>query len=140
MGNPNEWVLGRSLGFPLQNLSRASQLASHQRDRHDFPSHLTVAMLAEAQRSIISTRYNKTLSRAFQTGARSATNAPSQVGFAIGEQIMYWLGNNKRKSDWSMRLLVSGIVIGHESSANVWISRRNAVVREAGRHVRLLKF
>ena len=94
-------------------------------------------MLAEAQRSIISTRYNKTLSRAFQTGARSVTNPPSLVGFAIGEQIMYWRGNNKRKSDWSMRWLGSRIVIGHESSANVWITRRNAVVKEAGNRFRL---
>ena len=50
---------------------------------------------------------------------------------------MYWRGNNKRKSQWSMRWLGPGIVIGHEGRANVWISHRNAVVKAAGNHVRL---
>ena len=88
-------------------------------------------MLAEAQRSIISTRYKKALSRAFLSRARSANNAPSQVRFAVGDQVMYWRGNNKRKSQWSMRWLGPGIVIGHEGLANVWISHRNAVVKAA---------
>ena len=52
---------------------------------------------------------------------------------------MYWRGNNKRKSQWSMRWLGSRIVIGHESRANVWISHRNAVVKAAGNHVRLAR-
>ena len=94
-------------------------------------------MLAEAQRSIISTRYNKALSRAFLSRARSAKNSPSQVRFAVGDQVMYWRGNNKRKSQWSMRWLGPGIVIGHQGRANVWISHRNAVVKAAGNHVRL---
>ena len=94
-------------------------------------------MLAEAQRSIISTRYNKPLSRAFLSRARSANNAPSQVRFAVGDEVMYWRGNNKRKSQWSMRWLGPGIVIGHEGRANTWISHRNAVVKAAGNHVRL---
>ena len=76
-------------------------------------------MLAEAQRSIISTRYNEALSRAFLSRAR---NAPSQVRFEVGDQVMYWRGNNKRKSQRSMRWLGPGIVIGHEGRANVWIS------------------
>ena len=50
---------------------------------------------------------------------------------------MYWRGNNKRKSQWSMRWLGPGIVIGHEGRANVWISHRNTVVKAAGNHVRL---
>ena len=50
---------------------------------------------------------------------------------------MYWRGNNKRKSQWSMRWLGPGIVMGHERRANVWISHRNAVVKAAGNHVRL---
>ena len=94
-------------------------------------------MLAEAHRSIISTRYNKLLSRAFLSRARSANNAPSQVRFAVGDQVMYWRGNNKRNNQWSMRWLGPGIIIGHESRANVWISHRNAVVKAAGNHVRL---
>ena len=48
-------VLGRSLRLPFQLLSRASQLASHQRHRDDVAYQRRVAMLAEAQRSIIST-------------------------------------------------------------------------------------
>ena len=50
---------------------------------------------------------------------------------------MYWRVNNKRKSQWSMRWLGPGIVIGHEGRANVWISHRNAVVKAARNHVRL---
>ena len=50
---------------------------------------------------------------------------------------MYWRGNNNRMSQWSMRWLGPGIVIGHEGRANVWISHRNAVVKAAGNHVRL---
>ena len=96
-----------------------------------------VAMLAEAQRSIISTRHNKALSRAFLSRSRSANNAPSQVRFAVGDQVMCWRGNIKRKSQWSMRWLGPGIVIGHEGRANVWISHRNAVDKAAGHHVRL---
>ena len=106
-------------------------------DRDDFAKQRRVAMLTEAQRSIFSTRYNKALSRAFLSRARSANNAPSQVRFAVGDQVMYWRGNNKRKSQWSMRWLDPGIVIGHEGRANVWISHRNAVVKAAGKHVRL---
>ena len=66
--SPSRWVLGRSLRLPFQLLSRASQLASH---RDDFSYQRRVAMLAEAQRSIISTRHNKALSRAFLSRARS---------------------------------------------------------------------
>ena len=135
--SPSQWVLGRSLRLPFQLLSRASQLASHQRHRDDFAYQRRVAMLAEAHRSIISTRYNKALSRAFLSRARSANNASSQVRFAVGDQVMYWRGNNKRKSQWSMRWLGPGIVIGHEGRANVWISHRNAVVKAGGNHVRL---
>ena len=111
--SPSQWVLGRY--------------------RDDFAYQRRVAMLAEAQRSIISTRCNKALSRAFLSRARSANNAPSQVG----DQVMYWRGNNKRKSQLSMRWLGPGIVVGHEGRANVWISHRNAVVKAAGNHVRL---
>ena len=50
---------------------------------------------------------------------------------------MYWRGNNKRKSQWSMRWSGPGIMIGHEGLANVWITHRNAVVKAAGYHVRL---
>ena len=135
--SPSQWVLGRSLRLPFQLLSRASQSASHQRHRDDFAYQRRVAMLAEAQRSIISTRYNKALSRAFLSRARSANNAPSKIPFAVGDQVMYWRGNNKRKSQWSRRWLGPGIVIGHEGRAIVWISHRNAVVKAAGNHVRL---
>ena len=57
--------------------------------RDDFSYQRRVAMLAEAQGSIISTRYNKALSRAFLSRARSANDAPSQVRFAVGDQVMY---------------------------------------------------
>ena len=50
---------------------------------------------------------------------------------------MYWRRNNKRKSQWSMRCLDPGLVIGHEGLANVWISHRNVVVKAAGNHIRL---
>ena len=78
--SPSQWVLF---------LSRASQLASHQRHRHDVAYQRRVAMLAEVQRSIISTRYDKALSRAFLSRSRSANNAPSQVRFAVGDQVMF---------------------------------------------------
>ena len=94
-------------------------------------------MLVEARRLIISTRCNKALCRAFLSRARSAHNSPSQVRFAVEDKVMYWRGNNKRKSQWSMRWLGPGIVIGHEGRANVWISHRNGVVKAAGNHVRL---
>ena len=87
--SPSQWVLGRSLRLPFQLLSRASSLASHQRHRDDFAYQRRVAMLAEAQRPIISTRYNKALSRAFLSRARSANNAPSQVRFSVGDQVMF---------------------------------------------------
>ena len=96
-----QWTQPKSMGArsilasPFQLLSRASQLASHQRHRDDFSCQRRVAMLAEVQRSIISTRYNKALSRAFLSRARSANNAPSQVRFAVGDQVIYWRGNNK---------------------------------------------
>ena len=79
--SPSQRVLGRSLRLPFQLQSRASQLASHQRHRDDFAYQRRVAMLAEAQRSIISTKYNEALSRAFLSRARSASNAPLQVRF-----------------------------------------------------------
>ena len=41
------------------------------------------------------------------------------------------------KTQWSMRWLGPGIVVGHEGRANVWMSRRNVVVKAAGNHVRL---
>ena len=138
--SPSQWVLGRSLRLPLQLFSHSSQLACHQRHRDDFSYRRHVAMLAEAQRSIISTKYNKALNRAFLSRARSANNAPSQVRFAVRDQVMYWGGNNKRKSQLSMRWLDPGIVIGHEGLANVWISHRNAVFKAAGNHVRQNNF
>ena len=84
----------------------------------------------------MSTRCNKALSRAFLSRARSANHAPSQIRFAVGDQFMCWRGNNKRKSQWSMRWLGPGIVIAHEGVANVWISHRNAVIKVSGNHVR----
>ena len=102
-------MLGRSLRLPFQLLSRASQLASHQRHRDDFAYQRRVAMLAETQRSIISTRYNKALNRAFLSRARSANNATSHIRLAVGDQVMYRRGNNKRKSQWSMRWLGPGL-------------------------------
>ena len=79
-----QWVLGRSLRLPFQLSSRA-----HQQHRDDFAYQRRVAMLTEAQRSIISTRYIKALSRAFLSRARSSNSAPSQVRFAVGDQVMY---------------------------------------------------
>ena len=79
--SPGQWVLGRALRLPFQLLSRAAQLAFHQRHHDDFAYQRHVAMLAEAQRSIISTICNKTLNRAFLARARSANNAPSQIRF-----------------------------------------------------------
>ena len=95
--SPSQRVLGRSLRLPFQLLSRASQLASHQGHRDDIAYQRCVAMLAEAQRSIISNRYNKALSRAFLSRARSANNSPSQVRFAVGDQVMYWRGEQQAK-------------------------------------------
>ena len=134
--SPSQWVLGRSLRLPFQLLSRASQLASHQRHRDDFAHQRRVAMLAEAQRSIISTRYNKALSRAFLSRARSANNAPSQVRLAVGDQVMYWRATSERVSGRCVGW-VQGLSLGHEGRANVWISHRNAVVKAAGDHGRL---
>ena len=133
--SPSQWVLGRSLRLPFQLISRSSQLASHQRHRDDFACQRRVAMLAEAQRSIISTMYNKALSRAFLSRARSANNSPSQVRFAVGDHFMCWRGNNKRKSRWSMRWLGPGIVSGHVQtcipvlSNSVYAPVRNPRVR-----------
>ena len=113
-----QWAQFKSMGaWSIFASPFASQLASHQRHRDDFACQRRVAMLTEAQRSIISTRYNKALSRAFLSRARSANNSPSQVRVAVGDQVMYWRGNNKRKSQWSMRWLGPGIVIGHEGRA-----------------------
>ena len=106
-------MLGRSLRLPFQLLSRASQLASHQRHRDDFAYQRRVTMLAEAQRSIISTRYNKALSRAFLSRARSANNAPSQVRLAVGDQVMYLAWKQQAKESVVDALVGSqGIVIG----------------------------
>ena len=83
-------------------------------------------MLAEAQRSIISTRYNKALSRAFLSRARSANNAPSQVRFAVGDQVMYW--------PWEQQAKESVV------DALVWsrgLSLGTKVVKAAGNNVRL---
>ena len=44
--SPSQGVLGRSLRLPFQLLSRASQLASHQRHRDDFAYQRRVAMLS----------------------------------------------------------------------------------------------
>ena len=67
--SPSQWALGGSLRLLFQFFSRASQFASHQRHRDDFAYQRRVAMLADAQRSIISNRYNKALSRAFLSRA-----------------------------------------------------------------------
>ena len=126
--SPSQCVLGRSLRLPFQLLSRASQLASHND---------TVMILLINVVSPCWLNHRSIISRAFLSRARSANNAPSQVRFAVGDPVMYWRGNNKRKSQWSMRWLGPGTVIGHEGRANVWISHRNAVVKAAGNHVRL---
>ena len=90
--SPSQWVLGRSLRLPFQLLSRASQLASHQRHRDDFAYQRRVAMLAEAQRSIISTRYNKALSRAFLSRARSEVPIMLRLRFNLQSEIRSCVG------------------------------------------------
>ena len=57
----------------------------HQRHRDNFACQRRVALLAEAPRFINS----KALSRAILAHARSANNAPSQIRFAVGDQVMY---------------------------------------------------
>ena len=113
--SPSQWVLGRSLRLLFQLLSRASQLASHQRHHADFAYQRRVAMLAEAQRSIISTRYNKSLSRAFLSRARSAKKSPSQVHVLpweqqakesvvdalVGSRDCHWARRSCKRADWS---------------------------------------
>ena len=135
--SPSQWVLGRSLRLSFQRLSRASQLASHQRHRDDFAYQRRVAMLAEAQRSIISTRYNKAFSRALLSRARSANNDPSQVRFCSRRPGHVLARKQQAKKSVVNALVGPGIVIGHEGRANVWTSHRNAVVKTAGNHVRL---
>ena len=95
--SPSQWVLGRSLRLPFQLLSRASQSASHQGHRDDFAYQRCVAVLAEAQRSIISTRCNKALSRAFLSLARNANNSPSQVRFAVGDRSCIGVGTTSER-------------------------------------------
>ena len=80
--SPSQWVLGRSLRFLFQLSSRASQFASHQRHRDDFAYQRRVAMLAEVQRSIISTRNNEALSRAFLSRARSANKCSGRLSLS----------------------------------------------------------
>ena len=121
MGTAQVSGFGRSLRLPFQLLSRASQLASHQRHRDDFAYQRRVAMLAEAQRSMISTKYNKALSRAFL----SVPEVPMML---------------RHRSCIGVRTTserVSGQCVGWaQGRANVWISHRNAVVKAAGNHVR----
>ena len=135
--SPGQWVLGRSLRLPFQLLSRAAQLASQQRHHDDFAYQRRVAILAEAQRSIISTRYNKAPCRAFLARARSAKNAPSQIRFCSWRPSHLLAWKQKAKKSVVDALVGSGIVIGHEGLANVWTSHRIAVVKAAGNHVRL---
>ena len=52
---------------------------------------------------------------------------------------MCWRGNSKKKAAWAMRWGGPGIVIGHEGDANVWMSYRNAVIKAAGNHVRMVE-
>ena len=104
--SPGQWVLGRTLRLPFQLLSRAAQLASHQRHHDDFAYQRRVAMLAEAQRSIISTRHNKAPSRAFLARARSANNAPSQIRFCSWRpsHVLAWKQHEKKS-------MVDGLVV-----------------------------
>ena len=97
-------------------------------------------MLCAAQRSIIGSRYNRALSRAFLARARSSGNVTSKLRFAVGDQVMYWRGNNKKKAQWSMRWCGPAVVIGHEGDYNVWLSHRNAVIKASGNHVRAAEF
>ena len=136
----SQWVLGKSLRLPYQMLQKSSALAAHQRHTDDFSFQRRVAMLSAAQSSIISSRYSRALSRAFLGRARASDNVTSKIRFNIGDQVMFWRGNNKNKRQWAMRWVGPGIIIGHEGDSNVWISYRNTVIKAAGNHVRSAEF
>ena len=101
--SPRQWVLGRSLLF-------SSGLVRHSQ-------HLTNEIVMILLISVVLPCWPKhrdpssapsttrALSRAFLSRTRSANNSPSQVRFVVGDQVMCWRGNKKRKSQWSMRWL-----------------------------------
>ena len=121
--SPRQGVLGRSLRLPFHLPSRASQLASHQRhrviivvspcwlkhrDRSSAPStiRLSVVLSCPVPEVPIMLRRRFVLQ--------------SDIRSCIGVE------TTSERSQWSMRWLGPGIVIGHESRANVWISHHTS--------------
>ena len=56
--SPSQWVLGRGIRLPYSMLSQTGRLSLHERHTRDHTFAERVAMLAAAQRSILSLRYS----------------------------------------------------------------------------------
>ena len=111
--SPAQWVLGRNLQLPYELWSPI--LALHARLEYE-PSFATrVALLASAQRSQIALRYSRALSAAWLARSRAASADPAQTMYNIGDQVFYWRGAMKRKTQWAAKWLGPAAIIGFEA-------------------------
>jgi hypothetical protein len=92
-------------------------------------------MMSAAQRSVIALRYSRSLSRAVLAKARGDRSLPTQVRFNIGDQIFYYRGLNKNKSQWSQVWHGPAVIVGFEGE-DAWVSHRSTVLKCAGHRSR----
>ena len=131
-----QWALGRGLRLPYSLQSSKSQLSLHSRLHLDRSFRERVAMTAAAQRSIIALRYHLAASKALLSRARGTATAPTETKYALGDQVFYWRGHNKKKGAWMCRWHGPAVVIGFEGS-NLWLQHRGLKVKASSRHTRI---
>ena len=126
-------MLGKSLRLPYQTLSLSSRLAQAIGEDEGFDRR--IAMRVAAERSITALKYSRRVAKAFSARSRADGSLPVEHLFQTGDQVYYWRGVTKAKSQWAHRWMGPAIVIGTEHN-NLWLSHRGNVVKCAARHVR----
>ena len=124
------WVLGRGMKLPYDMLSSAARLSLQSRHASDNSFARRVAMMAASQRSIISLRYSRALSRALVARSRGSHATPISDRVNIGDQLFYWRGTCATpKSAWAGRWHGPAVAIGFEGGNNVWVAHRGATIK-----------
>ena len=96
--SPSQWVLGKSLRLPYQTLSLSSRLA--QAVGEDKGVDRRIAMKVAAERSITALKYSRRVAKAFSARSRADGSLPVEHLFQTGDQVYYWRGVTKAKSQY----------------------------------------
>ena len=95
------------------------QLSLQIRARDDNQFAERLELVSAVQRGATAVRYSRGLSKAFLARSRAKESVPAEHHYSIGDQVFYWRGVGKKKSQWAERWHGVAVVVGIEGQ-NLW--------------------